>query len=297
MAGFYPGQYPPEMLAILKEALRAKGYLEGRNLALDIRDGDGTPERLNELYRQLVNDKVDVLLAHSNVNALAAKQATSKVPIVMLYALNPVGLGVVKSLGRPGGNVTGMSYDPAPEHTGKLVELLKQSAPSVTRLGVLAEPALYGEAAPLYWQAAENAARALRLASKRFEVTRAEDVDGIFQAIAESGMNGLVVLGSNIVYRYRGKIVSLAARYRLPTAYALRPLVEAGGLMSYGPDPTEHWRLAAIYVDRLLKGATPADLPMQQPTRMIFAVNLKTARALGLTIPQSLLLRADEVIE
>src|SRR5262245_47357803 len=245
MAGFYRGQYTPEALAILKEALRAKGYVEGRNLVLDIRDGDGTPERLNELYRQLVADGADVLIAASNVNALAAKQATSKVPIVIVYAIDPVGLGLVKSLGRPGSNVTGTTQDPAPEFVGKLVEFLKQGVPSVTRLGVLGEPALAREAAEVYWRAVEDAARTLHLASKRFEVRRPEDLDSLFQSIAASGMNGLVVIGSNIVFQYRGKVASLSARYRLPTAHNLHQAVEAGGLMSYGPDTYEHWRKAA----------------------------------------------------
>jgi len=297
IASLYPGQHSPVALAILKEALRAKGYVEGQNLVLDIRDGDGTPERLNQLYRQLVNDGADVLIAQTNVNALAAKQATSKVPIVTLYVIDPLGLGLVKSLGRPGGNVTGMSYDPAPEHVGKLVEFLKQIAPSVTRLGILEEPGLYRETAPLYRHEVENAARALHLASKSFEVRRPEDLEAVFQSIAESGMNGLVVGGSSIVYLYREKVASLSARYRLPTAHIMRSIVEAGGLISYGPDTSEHLQQAAIYIDRLLKGATPADLPMQQPTKMIFAVNLKTAKSLGLTIPQTLLLRADQVIE
>ena len=195
MAGLYAGQHPPEPLAIFRETLRAEGYVEGRNLALDIRDGDGTRERLDELYRQLINAGADILIAHSNMNAVAAKQATSSIPIVVLYAIDPVGVGLVASLGRPSGNLTGMSYDPASEHVAKLVEFLRQGVPSVTRLGILAAPQQYGSKGfDRYWHAVENTAARLHLPTKRFIVTRREDVDGVFRSIPDSRINGRIVL-------------------------------------------------------------------------------------------------------
>jgi putative ABC transport system substrate-binding protein len=297
MASLQPGQYPPEPFAILKEALQAKGYVEGRNIQLIVREGDGTRDTMLRLYRQLVAERVDILIAHANVNALAAKEITSSVPIVVLYATSPVEVGLVESLGRPGGNVTGCVWDQAPEHVSKLVEVLKEAAPSVTRVAILGEPQISGPASASYQEAVQSAARALHVSSKTFDLTRSEELDAVFKSMADGGMNGVIVLASNVAYRSRHKIVSLCARYRLPSAYNQWQIVEAGGLMSYGPDSNEQWRQAAVYIDRIVNGARPADLPMQQPTTTRLVINLKTAKALGLTIPQSLLQRADQVIE
>jgi putative ABC transport system substrate-binding protein len=279
------------------QGLRDLGYVEGRNLVIEYRDAGGKFERLPALAAELVALKVDVILAPSAVAALAAKQATRTLPIVFAGVPGPVTSGLVTSLARPGGNVTGLSAL-TPELVGKCLEQLKQAVPGVSRVAVLWQPGALPERTDKdMLKGAEVAARALGVRPQFLEARGPEDFDRAFAAMTRARADALTVLPSPMLNTERRRLVDLAAKNRLPAVYPWRESVDAGGLMSYGPDRADMFRRAATYVDRILKGAKPGDLPVEQPTKFELVINLKAAKALGLTIPQSLLQRADELIQ
>ena len=280
-----------------RQGLHDLGYVEGRNVVLEIRSGEGKAERYPALAAELVALKVDVILAGSTPAALAAQQATRTLPIVFANAGDPVGSGLVTSLARPGGNVTGLSLL-GPERVGKCLEYLKHAVPGVSRVAVLWQPGGHGgRTEEDMLKEAESAARALAVQLQFVEARSPADFDRAFSEMTKARAEALMVLTGAMFFAERGRIVELAARIRLPAVYAWREAVEAGGLMSYGPHAADLYRRAAAYVDKILKGAKPGDLPVEQPTKFELVINLRTAKALGIAIPQSLLGRADEVIQ
>jgi putative ABC transport system substrate-binding protein len=282
--------------AFLK-GLRDLGYVEGRNLVIEYRSADGKIERLPALAAELVALKVDVILAPASAHVLAAKQATSTIPIVFTSSGDPVASGLVTSLARPGGNVTGLSIVIA-DLVGKCLEQLAQAVPGVSRVAVLWNPGDSPERTERdTLKRAEAAGRALGVRLQFVEVRGPVDFDRAFSEMTGARAGALTVLPSTMFFGERRRLVDLAAKNRLPAVYSSRDFVDAGGLMSYGPDYADVFRRAATYVDKILKGAKPGDLPVEQPTKFELVINLKTAKALGLTIPPSLLLRADQVIE
>ena len=280
------------------QGLRDLGYVEGRNLLIEYRDAAGKTERFPALAAELVALKVDVIVAAGGtLAALAAKQATTTLPIVFAAVGNPVAEGLVTSLARPSGNVTGLSLVQQ-EIVGKSLELLKQAVPEVSRVALLLKPdSMPDRAKKDRLNAADVAARALGVRLQVVEARGPEDFDRAFSDMTRARAGALTVLATPVFDSERRRLVDLAAKNRLPTVYSYRSYVEAGGLMSYGPDLPDSFRRAATYVDKILKGAKPADLPVEQPTKFELVINLKTAKALGLAIPPSLLLRADQVIE
>ena len=278
-----------------RQGLRELGYIEGQNLVLEYRYAAGSAERLPDLAAELVQRKVDVIVAGGVPAIRAAQQATRTIPIVMAGVTDPVGQGLVTSLARPGGNTTGVSLLNE-ELPGKRLELLKEMVPPCTRIAVLVNPAL-----PAYASHMHNltvAARALGLHLHVVEVRRADELEGAFAAMSRAGVDALIVIAEPaLMDGLRGEIADLATTSRLPAMYDWRMYVETGGLISYGPSLPAVYRRAATYVDKILKGAKPADLPVEQPTKFELVINLKTAKALGLTVPPTLLLLADEVIQ
>jgi ABC-type uncharacterized transport system substrate-binding protein len=283
--------YPP--LEAFRQGLRALGYVEGQNLVMEYRYAEGF-ERLPELAAELVRLQVEVIVA-SGVPAIRAAQHTTRtIPIVMAGTADPVAAGGVASLARPGGNTTGLSCLSA-ELPGKRLELLKEAVPQSTRVAVLAKAAGPSESAR--WLNLTGAARALGLYLHVVELHSAEELDSAFAAMTRAGADALIVVADQaLMDGLRGRIVDLAAKSRLPAMYDWKMYVDAGGLMSYGPSLSDIFRRAAVFVDKILKGAKPADLPVEQPTKFELVINLKTAQALGLTIPPTLLFQADEVI-
>ncbi len=276
------------------QGLRDLGYVEGQNITIDYRWAEGQDDRFPDLAAELVRLKADVIVTTGTPATLAAKQATKTVPIVMASSGNPVQSGLVASLARPGGNVTGLSIF-APELEGKRLELLKEAVPRLSRVALLWNPA--NPALTVVFQQTQIAAKALRLTPQPVvEVRRVDDFELAFATIAGARPQALVVLVDRLLLAHRRRIVDFAANSRLPAMYGYRDYVDAGGLMSYAPSNIDLFRGAAIYVDKILKGANPANLPVQQPAKFELIINLKTAKALGLTIPQSLLRRADELI-
>ena len=275
--------------------LRELGYIEGQNILVEYRWADGRFERLPALAAELARSNVDVIVAQNTVAALAAKHATSTIPIIVVTAGDPVGSGLVASLARPGGNVTGLSLFPTLAISGKQLELLKQAFPTLSHVGVLANPANPPTADLL--TETELAARSLGLRIRIVHVREPKQFDDAFATMKNERVSGLSVIADPLVNDSRGRIVAFAATNRLPAIYPYRTFVDAGGLMSYGPDTSDLSRRAATYVDRILKGAKPAELPIEQPTKFELVVNLKTAKALGLTIAPSVLLRANHVIQ
>jgi ABC-type uncharacterized transport system substrate-binding protein len=284
---------PLDSLLHLFERLRELGYFEGQNLRVEWRSAENRADLLPQLAAELVRLKVDVIVAPSTQLAAAAKQATTTIPIVMTAASDPIETGLIKSLARPGGNVTGLTVS-AGEISGKRLEIMKAAIPSVSRVAVLAQPTNASHA--VLWRETEAAARILGVKVQRAD-TRAEELDDAFTVIRETGANALIVFPDPTFYLERRRIGELATNGRLPTMFGHRGFVDAGGLMSYAPSYPDLGRRAASYVDKILKGARPADLPVEEPTKFELVINLKTAKALGLTIPPSLLLRADQVIE
>src|SRR6266478_8961368 len=288
--------------AVTREAflqgLRDVGYVEGRNVVMEYRDAERKPERLPALAAELVAAKVDVILAGGTLRALAAKQATRILPIVFAAA-EPVSSGLVTSLARPGGNVTGVSVFTQEELVGKRLELLKLAVPGVSRVAVLWQPGGYGEerAEKDMLKGAEVAGRALGVRLQIVEARGPADLDRGFSEMTGARAGALTVVTSSMFFNERSRLVGLAAKNRLPAAYGGREFVAAGGLIGYGLNTSDLFRHAATYVDKILKGAKPGDLPVEQPTKFELVINLKTAKALGLTIPPSLLQRADQVIE
>ena len=289
-----PAALAPSVEAF-KQGLRELGWVEGKSFVLEVRYGEGKVERLSELARELVALKMDVIVTPADLSIAAIKRETQTIPIVMALSSDPVGAGFVASLARPGGNITGLS-NISPELSGKRVELLREAVPGLSRLALLWNPEVRG--AVLDYKEAASAARSLRVEVKSVEVSRAEDLDRAFSTITSWRAQALMLPGINPVgFANRAQIVSFAQRNRLPSMFPTKEYVDSGGLMSYGPSLVDLFRRAAGYVDKILKGAKPADLPVQQPTKFELVINLKTAKALGLTLPQSLLRRADDVIQ
>ena len=287
----------PHTLEAFLQGLRDLGYVEGRNVVIEFRDAEGKPERLPTLAAELLALKVDIVFAPSTPAALATKQATRTVPIVFAGAADPVADGLVTSLARPGGNVTGLSNLSA-EVVGKRLEQLKQAAPGVSRVAVLwHQGGSGGRTEKDMLNAAEVAARSLGVQLQAVETRGSADFERAYSEMTRAHADALTVLPIALFGFYRRRLIDLAAKNGLPAAYPAREYVDAGGLMSYGADLGDLHRRAAFYVDKIVKGANPADLPVEQPTKFELVINLKTAKALGLTIPQSLLLRADEVIQ
>jgi putative ABC transport system substrate-binding protein len=275
------------------QGLRELGYVEGRNVIVEERWAEGRPERLPGLAADLVRLKVDVIVADGTV-ALAAKQATTTIPIVMPLSNDPVRAGLVASLARPGGNVTGQAFL-SEDLGGKWLELLKEAVPRVSRVAVLWHPASGGQG---QLRASEAAAQSLGVHFQALKVERADEFSVAFGQARTNRADALIVSSSAFFYQHRTLLVELATKQRLPTIYHHKDfVVGSGGLMSYGPNLQDMFRHAAIYVDKILKGANPADLPVEQPTKFELVLNLKTAKALGLTIPPAVLARADEVIQ
>ena len=275
--------------------MRELGHVEGKTFVLELRYGGAQSERFPELARELVGLKVDVIVVSTDAAIAAVKRETRTIPIVMRNSTDPVGTGFVASLARPGGNVTGLS-NVSPELSGKRLELLREVIPGLARVAFLWNPDVRGNL--LDYKETEAAARSLRLELQSVEVSRTEDLDRALSAVTSQRAQALILPGGDAVtFSKRAEIASFAQRNRLPSMYAGSQFVDAGGLMSYGPNTNDMSRRAATYVDKILKGAKPADLPVEQPTKFELVINLKTAKALGLTMPQSLLQRVDQLIQ
>jgi putative ABC transport system substrate-binding protein len=274
--------------------LRDRGWIEGENILIEFREAEGNSARLPELAADLVRLKVDLIVARSSIFVQPVKEATSSIPIVFVVHADPVGTGHVTSLARPGGNITGLANlmtDLAP----KGLELLISAVPVAKRIAVLWSPDTPSHTPGL--KAVQEAGRTLQVQLQPVGARIAAELEGAFAAIARARVQGVQVLGSPMFFAERRRVAELATKHRLPMISDLKEIVEAGGLMNYGPDFADLYRRGAIYVDKILKGAKPADLPVEQATKFELIVNLKTAKALGLTIPSSLLQRADQVIE
>jgi putative ABC transport system substrate-binding protein len=276
------------------QGLRDLGYVEGQNITIEFRSSEGRYERLPDLAAELVRLKVDVIVAPANENVVVARQATRTIPIIMAGSFDPVESGLVASLARPGGNVTGLSFR-APEIEGNRLELLEEITPRVSRVAVLSNPtnrAIHSSLAEV-----EVAARSLGVQVQILEARGPDEFQGAFAAMTRERADALLVFPDGMFLLHRTRIADLAAKSRLPAMYGVREFVDAGGLVSYAPSLRDNLRRAATYVDKILKGAKPGDLPVEQPTKFDLIINLKTARALGLAITPSLLARADQVIE
>ena len=297
LAATAPSAENTRLLGAFHAEFRDRGWIEGRNITFEYRWAEGRYDRLPQLAAQLTEAKVDLIVAGGTPNALAARSASQTIPIVMVGATTPVEVGLVKTLARPGGNVTGVTIDVTPAQAAKLVELMVE-IPGVSRIAVLSSPAYPG--GERYRSELERAAVARQRAIRFIDVLRPEDFDQAFSALRQMvPTEGLIVMAGQLVQTRGADIARLATDRKVATVFGGpgRPFVAAGGLMSQSADSARYWRQAATYADRILKGARPADLPVEQPTSFELVINLKTAKALGLTIPPSLLLRADHVIE
>jgi putative ABC transport system substrate-binding protein len=274
--------------------LRELGYVEGQNIVLEPRWADGRHERLPELAADLVRLKVDVLVSAATPASRAAKAATSSIPIVIVAVGEPVKMGLVASLARPGGNVTGLSLLTT-ELSGKRLELLADIVRNIHRVAALMNPD--NPVTAVFLAETRDAARRLGVQLQPLQARNSGEIEQAFNTATMERAAALIVFDDPVIWSYRAQIVAHAAKRRLPVMYGFRDFVDEGGLMSYGPDRVNHYRRTAIYVDKILRGARPADLPVEQPTKFELIVNVTTAKALGLTIPPSLLLRVDQVIE
>jgi putative ABC transport system substrate-binding protein len=290
-----PSRDSQDTTKAFERGMRDLGWIEGRNIVVDARFADGNLERLPELASELVRLRPDVIVTATTPGGIAAKNATGTIPIVMFLALDPVESGLVASLARPGGNITGLTIATGREIYGKQLQLLKDAFPRVSRVAIL-----MNRAGPTYARALreiETATRALGLQQQVIEIRDPGELDNAFAAMTTARLDAIFVPSNAMFYQHRARLAHLAAKTRLPAMWGLREHVEAGGLMAYAGDLNDLARRAATYVDKILKGAKPGDLPVEQPTKFELVINLMTARALGLTIPQTLLLRADRVIE
>ncbi len=278
-----------------RQGLGERGWVEGQNIVIEYRWAEGRVERFPSLAAELVSLKLDLIVTASTLGARAAKAATSAIPIVMVYVFDPVGEGLVASLARPGGNVTGQTFQVGPEIVGKQLELLKEAVPKVSRVAVLLNPA--GRGSAVFLKETQAAAQVLALKLQVLEVQSPNELEGAFATMTRERAGALLVLPHPFIFAHSRRIADLAAKSRLPAVYPFRESVEAGGLMAYSANAPDMFRRAATYVDKILKGAKPADLPVEQPTKFELLINLKTARVLGLEMPQSLLIRADQVIQ
>ncbi len=281
---------PTGMLQALREELRTLGYVDGQNIHIEVWSAEGNLERLPELAAEIVGKKVDVIGAWMTPTVLAAKGATSEIPIVMIDAGDPVGMGIVRSLAHPGGNITGMAGQ-TPELAAKQVELLKEALPGLSRIAALCNSA--DPFSKPFLEQIERVGKAQNVDIVPVEITVGPDLDAAFPTMVSNKVGAVIVQPSLPL----AHIAQLALRYRIPAVSPNGPFAGAGGLMGYANDPAEVTRLAASFIDRILKGAKPAELPVEQPMRLQLVVNLKTAKALGVTLPPSFLIRADEVIE
>jgi putative ABC transport system substrate-binding protein len=284
----------PHLPGAFRQGLRDLGWIDGQNIVIEYRFADGHLDRLPALAAEVVRLKVDVIAASPTPAALAAKNATGTIPIVFTSVPDPVGLGLVASLARPGGNVTGLTYSVGFNIFGKDLELLKEAVPRARRVAVLSNPASPSQ--PLTMSEIRDAARSLGLSLLLVDARGPGDFEGAFAAMAKERVEALFVVTDPAFIPHRARLAELTTKNRLPSIFTQREDAEAGALMSYGPSLSDIYRRAATYVDKILKGAKPADLPVEQPTKFELVINLKTARAIGLTLPQSLVQRADEVI-
>ena len=284
-------------LEAFRQGLRERGYVEGQTILIEYRSADGTLGRLPHLATELANVNVDVILAVATPAARAAQRVTTTIPIVALAMGDPVGDGLVTSLAQPGGNITGTTFL-GPGLVSKRLELLKEALPKVTRIVALLHPGAFGERTMKDMVSdTEAAARTLNVQLQVVDVSGPDEFDRAFSTMARQHADALIVFDSVMLFSERSRIVALAAKRRLPAMFNNRESVEIGGLISYGVSLTDLWRRAATYVDKILQGTKPSDLPVEQPTKFELIINLKTSKALGLTIPPSLLGRADEVIQ
>jgi len=293
LSQFSPSDAAPWHQAF-RMGLRDLGWIEGKNIIIDYRYAEGKFDRLPDLAVDLVRLNVDVIVASVPTDALAAQKATRAIPIVMAIAPDPVAMGLVESLARPGGNVTGLS-NMAVELVGKRLELLKEMVPKLSRVAVLWNP--QGAASTLSWKEIQLAARQLGVQLHSLEVRSPDDFDKAFEDATRARAGALFIIPDQLIITNLQRIAGLAAKSRLPSIFQFSEFADAGGLVTYGVDRADLFRRAAAFVDKILKGAKPGDLPVEQPTRFELVVNLKTAKAIGLTIPQSVLFRADRVIE
>jgi putative ABC transport system substrate-binding protein len=282
-----------DRIEAFRQGLRELGYVEGSNIILEYRYAESRLDRLPALAAELVRLKVDVIVTSNQEPTRSAKTATATIPIVMARDTDPIGNGFVASLARPGGNITGLS-SMAPEISGKHVELLKEIVPRLSRLAVLGTSNTPGNAQLI--REIETAAGAFAVTPQYLDVLTVKDIEPAFRAARKARADAILVLGSGIYASHRKKIVDLAVESRLPAIYRSREYMEVGGLMAYGVNPFDLDRRAAVYIDKILKGAKPADLPVEQPTKFEFIINLKAAKQIGLTIPPNVLARADKVI-
>ena len=289
-----PEAHPPGLFEMFSQRLHELGYVEGKNLAVESRDAGGQYERLAALANELVRLRVDVIVAVNTPAVQAAKNATTTIPIVMSRISDPVKTGLIPSFSRPGGNITGLSFQPE-ETSVKRLQLLKETLPRVARVAALWDTANPGAALTI--RPIEPASAQLGIQLLKLPVKSPGDFPGAFQAATRGRAEALFVVDDVLVTRYGAQIFEFAAKYSLPVISQYKEFIELGGLMAYGPSTRDMYRRTADYVDKILKGAKPADLPIEQPTTFELVINLKTAKALGLTIPPSLLARADHVIE
>jgi putative ABC transport system substrate-binding protein len=285
----------PPLLDAFRQGLRELGWVEGQNIVIDYRFAEGRIDRLPDLAAELVRLKVDVIVSLGTQGVTAAKNATETIPIVMIAVRDPVGAGLIASLARPGGNVTGVSGYAGLETVAKQLELLKETVPKIRRVAILLNPTNAYHS--LAMREVNVAAQTLGVQLQLLEARGPNEFEGAFAAMVKERVGALLVLSDVIFNSHASRLADLAARSRLPTAYAVRESVEAGGLMSYGPSFLELYRRSAAYVDKIVKGAKPADLPVEQPTKFELVINLKAAKALGLEVPPLLIAQADELIE
>ena len=291
----YASSADAHFIDAFRKGLRELGWIEGQNVIIDSRSAEGRSDRLSDLAAELVRIKVDIIVASTTPALVAAKNATGTVPIVAVNVGDLVALGLIVSLARPGGNITGVSYSVGADLFGKELELLKEALPNIGRVAILSNPAN-----PTHALAISNvkvAAQALGVELQLVEGRDPSEFDGAFAAMTKERVRAILVLPDGLFYLHRTRLADLAVENRLPSMHGLRENVEAGGLMSYGPNSLDNFGRAATFVDKIFKGAVPADLPLEQPTKYELVINLKTAKALGLGVPPSLLARADEIIE
>jgi putative tryptophan/tyrosine transport system substrate-binding protein len=284
----------PDAIEAFRQGLRDLGYVEGRTIAIEYRWAEGKPERMREFAEELVRLKVDIIMAPSSIYTGAAKRATATIPIIFMSHADPIGSGHVASLARPGGNITGLSIMMT-ETNVKSLELLKEAVPGLSRVGVIFDPATPSHGPGL--KAIEVEGPALGLRVQAVAVRSATEFDSAFSAISRERAGAVLVLSTPLFIAGARPLAELALKHKLPSMFGPRHHVEAGGLMSYSPDRVDNWRRAATFVDKILKGTKPADLPVQQPTKFELVINLKTAKQIGLTIPPNVLARADKVIK
>ena len=277
-----------------RQGLQELGYIEGQNIMLEPRWAEGNHDRLPVLANELVHLNVNVIVAAATPASLAAKAASNKIPIVIVAVGEPVKTGLVASLSHPGGNITGLSLL-TPDLSGKRLELLHECLPSLLRVAVLLNPD--NPISTIFLNETQDAAKRLGMKLQQMEARQLSDVDVAFSQAATENLEALIVFDDPVLWSYRAQIVAQAAMRKIPAVYGYKEFVDSGGLMSYGPDRPDQYRRTAIFVDKLLKGAKPADLPVEQPTKFSLFINLKAARDIGLAMPPTLLARADEVIE